>query len=341
MWDHIAIVGATGAVGQEFCKILQQRDFPYARITFLASSRSAGKKLSFQGQEHIIQELTEKSFAGVDLALFSAGGGISKKFAPIAARAGCVVVDNSSAFRMDAEVPLVVPEVNSDDLASHKGIIANPNCSTIIMIVPVAALYRENRIERVVCSTYQAASGAGYQAMLELEDQTRDLLAGKEITPKVFPRQIAFNLFSHNTPIDAQGYNTEEMKMVNETRKMLHDDDIRITATCIRIPVLRAHSESINLTFEKPITEQEVREILSGAPGVHVVDDRETNTFPMPIDATDGDDILVGRIRRDISQPDGRGVDLFIAGDQLRKGAALNAIQIAESLAKMPGGSSS
>jgi aspartate-semialdehyde dehydrogenase len=336
MWDHIAVVGATGAVGQEFCRILEQRKFPHSRITFLASARSAGKKLTFLGREHTIHELTESSFGGVNLGLFSAGAGISKRFAPIAAKAGCVVVDNSSAFRMDPQIPLVVPEVNPDDLAEHNGIIANPNCSTIIMIVPVGALHRENRVRRMVVSTYQAASGAGYQAMVELEQQTRDLLEGRQVTPKILPHRLAFNLFSHNSAVGPNGYNQEEMKMVLETRKMLHDDAIQITATCVRVPVLRAHSESINLTFEKPITEGEVREILSAAPGVQVIDDRGKNYFPMPMDASDADDVLVGRIRQDISQPDGRGIDLFVAGDQLRKGAALNAIQIAEALTAAP-----
>jgi aspartate-semialdehyde dehydrogenase len=332
MAKHLAVVGVTGAVGQEFLRVLEQRSFPFDKITFLASHRSAGKTISFNGTDYTVQELTEKSFGDIDLALFSAGGGISKKFGPIAAEAGAVVVDNSSAFRMDPDTPLVVPEVNPEDAAQHKGIIANPNCSTIIMVVPVFPLHKANPIERIVCSTYQSASGAGYQAMVELEEQTRDVLAGKDVTPKVLPHRIAFNLFSHNSKIGETGYNEEEMKMVNETRKMFHTDDIQVTATCVRVPVMRAHSESINLTFSKPITEGEVREILSGAPGVQIVDDREKSYFPMPLDASDGDDVLVGRIRQDISQPDGRGIDLFISGDQLRKGAALNAVQIAELL---------
>jgi aspartate-semialdehyde dehydrogenase len=332
MFKHIAIVGATGAVGQEFCRILEQRAFPYEKITFLASSRSAGKPLEFKGQTHTVRELKEDSFVGVDLALFSAGGSITKKFAPIAAKAGCVVVDNSSAFRMDPNTPLVVPEVNPQDLEKHQNIIANPNCSTIIMIVPVASLYRENRIKRIVASTYQAASGAGYQAMVELEEQARDVLAGNPFEAKILPHQIAFNLFSHNSAVGENGYNEEEMKMAKETRKMLHDNDIQITATCVRVPVMRAHSESINLTFEKPMSEDRVREILASAPGVKIVDDRKGSYFPMPIDASDQDDVLVGRIRQDISQPDGRGIELFVSGDQLRKGAALNAVQIAEAL---------
>jgi aspartate-semialdehyde dehydrogenase len=332
MAGHLAVVGATGAVGQEFLRVIEQRNFPYERITFLASSRSAGKTVTFKGEPHTVVELTEDSFEGVDLALFSAGGSISRRFAPIAARAGTVVVDNSSAFRMDPETPLVVPEVNPEDVRQHKGIIANPNCSTIIMVVPVWPLHRLCPIERVVVSTYQAASGAGYQAMLELEQQTRDALSGKTVTPKVLPHRMAFNLFSHNSRIGDNGYNEEEMKMVNETRKMFHTDAIQITATCIRVPVMRAHSEAINITFSKKVTEDQVREALAGAPGIRVVDDRQKNYFPMPIESSDGDDVLVGRIRRDISQPDGRGVDLFVSGDQLRKGAALNAVQIAELL---------
>ena len=332
MSGHVAVVGATGAVGQEFMRILEERSFPFEKITFLASSRSAGKPITFKGKTYTVQELKEDSFKGVDLALFSAGGSISKKFGPIAAQAGTVVVDNSSAFRMDPSVPLVVPEVNPQDVKWHKGIIANPNCSTIIMVVPVWPLHQANPIERLVISTYQAASGAGYQAMVELQEQARDFLDGKEITPKVLPHQIAFNLFSHNSKVGENGYNEEEMKMVKETRKMFHHDAIQITATCVRVPVLRAHSESINIRFSKPITEDEVREILQQAPGVKVVDDRVKNYFPMPLETSDQDDVWVGRIRQDISQPDGRGIEMFVSGDQLRKGAASNAVQIAELL---------
>jgi len=332
MGCHVAVVGATGAVGQEFIRVLEQRRFPCTDITFLASARSAGKPITFGGKQYAIKELGEGSFAGVDLALFSAGASVSRQFAPLAVKAGAVVVDNSSAFRMDPNTPLVVPEVNPEDVRWHKGIIANPNCSTIIMVVPVYPLHRVNSVRRLVASTYQAASGAGYQAMLELERQAREVLDGLPVTRKVFPHQIAFNLFSHNSRIAENGYNEEENKMVNETRKMFHDDRIAITATCVRVPVLRAHSESLNLTFERPMSEAEVREILSRAPGVRIVDDRERNYHPMPLDATGGDDVLVGRIRQDISQPDGRGIDMFISGDQLRKGAALNAVQIAELL---------
>lgn len=330
MSGHVAVVGATGAVGQEFIRVLEQRRFPSKQMTFLASARSAGKPIQYAGQTYPVQELKEDSFKGVDLALFSAGASISRKFAPLAAKAGAVVVDNSSAFRMDPEVPLVVPEVNPEDAFKHKGIIANPNCSTIIAVVAVWPLYKLCRIERMVVSTYQAASGAGYQAMLELEEQAREVLAGRKAAPKVFPHQIAFNLFSHNSKIGENGYNEEEMKMVKETRKMFHDDAIQITATCVRVPILRAHSEAINLTFSRPVTEQQVRDALAKAAGVKIVDDRAKNYFPMPLESSDKDDVLVGRIRQDISQPNNRGIDMFVSGDQLRKGAALNAVQIAE-----------
>ena len=332
MRPRVAIAGVTGAVGQEFLRILEQRDFPASSYTMLASARSKGKKITFRGETYEVKELTADSFADIDVALFSAGGSRSTEFAPAAVKAGAVVVDNSSAFRMDPSVPLVVPEVNPDDLKKHNGIIANPNCSTIIMVVPVFPLHRANRIERIVVSTYQAASGAGQQAMLELQSQSADVLAGRPAVPKALPHQCAFNVFAHNSDVDETGYNTEERKMVDETRKMFHDSAIRITATCVRVPVLRAHSEAINLTFSKPITEGEVREILAAAPGVRIVDDREKSHFPMPIEAADGDDVLVGRIRQDLSQPDGRGIELFVSGDQLRKGAALNAVQIAEQL---------
>lgn len=277
--------------------------------------------------------LTADAFVGVDYAIFSAGGDRSRDFAPAAVESGAVVVDNSSAFRMTDGVPLVVPEINPRDAFRHRGIIANPNCSTIVMALPVWALHQVNPVRRLVVSTYQAASGAGAGAMKELLTQSADVLAGKAFEPQAFPHPCAFNLFSHNTPIGPDGYNTEERKMIDETRKIFHDPSIAITATCIRVPVLRAHSESINLTFERPITPQEVRSILAGAPGVAIVDDIDGGRFPMPIDATGRDDVLVGRIRQDVSQPDGRGIEMFVSGDQLRKGAALNAIQIVELLA--------
>jgi aspartate-semialdehyde dehydrogenase len=335
MFRRVAIVGATGAVGQDFIAILQQRRFPMEDVVLLASARSKGKKIQFAGTDHTVQELTEASFKDVDLALFSAGSSISKKFAPIAAAAGAVVVDNSSAFRMDPNVPLVVPEINPDDIARHKGIIANPNCSTIIMVVPIWPIHRVNRIQRVVVSTYQAVSGAGYQAMLELQEQTRAVLAGGKAEPKVLPHPTAFNLFSHNSKVGPDGYNEEETKMINETRKIFHDPDIQVCPTCVRVPVLRAHSESMNLLLTKAITEQEAGDLISAAPGVKLVDDRAANYFPMPLDASGQDDILVGRIRADPTIPDHRGLCMFVCGDQLRKGAALNAVQIAEKILEM------
>lgn len=336
----IAIVGATGAVGQEFMSVLEQRNFPFSKLTLLASARSAGNKQTFKGKEYTIEELKEDSFKGIDIALFSAGGSISKKFGPIARDAGCIVVDNSSAFRMTDGVPLVVPEVNPEAMAdiklgSGKGaIIANPNCSTIIALVAVTPLHRAAGVKRMVVSTYQAASGAGYAAMCELQDQTRDVLDGKPAQPKLFPQQYAFNLFSHNSGMLDNGYNEEEMKLTKETHKIWNDSKPRIAATCVRVPVMRAHAESITLEFEKPLTEDQARDILSKAAGVSIIDDRKANRFPTPIDASGKDNVFVGRIRKDISMPDGTGLSIFICGDQLRKGAALNAVQIAEMLLK-------
>ncbi len=332
MGCNLAIAGVTGAVGQEFLKIIEQRDFSFDSLRVLASSRSAGKKIEFKGKEYIVEELTEKSFDRVNIALFSAGASRSKTFAPAAVKAGAVVVDNSSAFRMNPEVPLVIPEINPQKIKDHKGIIANPNCSTIIGIVPVWPLHKANPVKRMIVSTYQAASGAGQAAMLELEQQVREILAGKKPTTKVLPYQLAFNVFSHNSALDADGYNLEEVKMVKETRKIFDCPDIAVTATCIRVAVFRAHCESINLEFTDPITPDEVRKLLADAPGVSVLDDRENNRFPMPIDATGQDDVFVGRIRQDMSIPENRGINIWVAGDQLRKGAALNAVQIAEKL---------
>jgi aspartate-semialdehyde dehydrogenase len=332
MGCNVAIAGVTGAVGQEFLRIIEERDFTFDSLRVLASSRSAGKKIEFKGKEYIVEEMTEKSFDRINIALFSAGASRSKFFAPAAVKAGAVVVDNSSAFRMDPNVPLVIPEINPQKIKEHKGIIANPNCSTIIGIVPVWPLHKANPVKRMVVSTYQAASGAGTSAMLELEQQSREILAGKKPTIKVFPYQLAFNLFSHNSELDSSGYNLEEVKMVNETRKIFDCPDIAVTATCIRVAVFRAHSESINLEFTDPITPDEVRDLLKDAPGVSILDDREHNRFPMPIDATGKDDVFVGRIRQDFSIPENRGINIWVAGDQLRKGAALNAIQIAEKL---------
>jgi aspartate-semialdehyde dehydrogenase len=327
----VAIVGATGAVGAEFLRCLRERRFPISDIRLLASARSKGKKITFNAKKIAVQVLAENSFQGVDIAFFSAGGSISKKFAPIAARAGAVVVDNSSAFRMDPGVPLVIPEINPEALAGHKGIIANPNCSTIIAITPLWPIHKQNRIRRLIASTYQAASGAGAAAMRELEDSTRAHLAGKKYKPTVLPHPYAFNLFSHNATVDAAtGYNEEEIKMDRETRKIFNDQDMHISATCVRVPVLRAHSEALNFECERPITPEDVRALLKNAPGIKIVDDAQKNYFPMPIDASGQDDVLVGRIRQDLSDPSGKSIALFVSGDQLLKGAALNAVQIAE-----------
>ncbi|HEY4211048.1 MAG TPA: aspartate-semialdehyde dehydrogenase [Steroidobacteraceae bacterium] len=329
----VAVVGATGAVGVEFMQVLEQRKFPLSQLRLFASARSVGKTLPFRGNPVPVQELTDDSFGGVDIALFSAGGAQSKRYAPSAVKAGTVVVDNSSAFRMDPKVPLVVPEINPEAAKQHQGIIANPNCSTIISITPLWPIHKRNRIKRIIVSTYQAASGAGAAAMEELRESTRAYLDGKPYQNTVLPHPYAFNLFSHNSKIDpANGYNEEEMKVVKETHKIFGDPDIRIAATAVRVPVLRAHCIAINFECEKPIAPEEVREILATAPGVKVVDDPEKNYFPMPKDASGADPILVGRIRRDISDPSGRSIAMFVAGDQLLKGAALNAVQIAELL---------
>ncbi len=329
----VAVVGATGAVGVELIQCLEQRKFPLSELRLFASARSAGKTLPFRGKAVSVQELTQDSFGGIHIALFSAGGSQSKRFGPIAARAGAVVVDNSSAFRMDPKVPLIVPEINPEAVKQHQGIIANPNCSTIISITPLWPIHRRNRIKRMIIATYQAASGAGAAAMEELRESTRASLEGRPYQNTVLPHPYAFNLFSHNSKIDpANGYNEEEMKVVKETHKIFGDPEIRIAATCVRVPVLRAHSIAINFECERPISPAEVREILSQAPGVKIVDDPEKNYFPMPKDASGQDPILVGRIRQDISDPSGRSIAMFVAGDQLLKGAALNAVQIAELL---------
>jgi aspartate-semialdehyde dehydrogenase len=329
---NVVIAGATGAVGQEFLTVLAERKFPMKSLRLLASARSAGKQVEFQGNTHTVEELTKESFKGVQIAFFSAGGSISKEFAPAAVAAGAVVVDNTSAFRMKDGIPLVVPEVNPEQIHKHVGIIANPNCSTIIMNVPVWPLHKINRVKRVIVSTYQAVSGAGAWGLYELDAQLKAYSGGQPIVKEKFPHQIANNLFSHNTKIAENGYNEEENKMVNETRKIFADPRIMVTATCIRVPIPRAHSESINLEFERPITPQQVREILSKAPGVRIVDDVANNHFPMPLEASGQDLVLVGRIRQDISREDGRGIELFVSGDQIRKGAATNAVQIAERL---------
>ena len=328
----VAVVGATGAVGREMLACLERRNFPVGEVRALASSRSAGKTVVFKGKDLPIGETAGSSFAGVDIALMAVEADQSREFSPAAVKAGAVVIDNSSAYRMDPDCPLIIPEVNPGAIARRpKGIVANPNCSTIIMNVPVWPLHRVNPARRILVSTYQAASGAGRPAMDELEATTRDWAAGRPIVPKVFPYQLAMNVFSHNTPIAENGYNTEEMKMANETRKIFSAPDLAVAATCIRVPVMRAHCESIAIEFTRPMSPDEAKAILAGAPGVRILDDPAANRSPQPLDASGLDDVLVGRIREDISLP-GHGLMLWVAGDQLLKGAALNAVQIAELL---------
>ena len=330
---NVAIVGATGAVGREFIGCIESRGIDIKSLKLLASARSAGKTYPFRDQILTVEELKDDSFHGVDIALFSAGSGISKQFAPIAVKAGAVVVDNSSAFRADPAVPLVVPEINARRIKDHKGIIANPNCSAITTLVPLWPVHQVNRVKRLIVSTYQAASGGGAAMMEELEQSTRAYLDGKDYAPKAVKYPYAFNLFSHNTAIDvATGYNDEETKVIRESKKIFEDNDMAINATCIRVPVLRAHSVSMTFECERPIAPEEVRGLLAKAPGVKLVDDWANNYFPMPKDASGQGDVLAGRIRRDLSDSTGKSISMFVAADQLLKGAALNAVQIAELL---------
>ena len=327
---NVAILGATGAVGTELLELLDRRNFPLADLKLLASERSSGRTLRFKGEDLPVEAVGDRSFDNIDIVLASAGGSTSKTWAPIAVAAGAVVIDNSSAFRLDPQVPLVVPEVNPQAAAAHRGIIANPNCTTILMTVAVWPLHQVRGVQRIVAATYQSASGAGARAMEEVKNQTQAILQGESPVTEIFPYPLAFNLFPHNSPLNDLGYCEEEMKMVNETRKIFGTQQLRITATCVRVPVLRAHSEAINLEFEMPLSVDEAREILSQAPGVKLVEDWKANHFPMPIEATGQDEVLVGRIRQDISHP--CGLELWLCGDQIRKGAALNAVQIAELL---------
>jgi aspartate-semialdehyde dehydrogenase len=328
----VAVVGATGAVGNEMILTLEQRNFPVEKLRLFASERSEGKTLEFRGQKIPVETLNEKSFAGIDIALFSAGAERSKIWAPVAAKSGCVVVDNSSQWRMDPEVPLVVPEVNPHDLKRHKGIIANPNCSTIQMVVVLKPIHDAAKIKRVVVTTFQAVSGTGKKAMDELMQQTTDLLNFREVKCNVYPHQIAFNVLPHIDKFLENGYTKEEMKMVNETKKIMGDNSIRITATTVRVPVFRGHSESVNIETEKKIMPDEVRAVLSNAPGILVLDAPEKNVYPLPIDVDGKDPVYVGRIREDESIEN--GINMWIVSDNLRKGAALNAVQIAEELIK-------
>ncbi|WP_051330331.1 aspartate-semialdehyde dehydrogenase [Niveispirillum irakense] len=331
----VAVVGATGAVGVEIRQCLEQSGLNLSDVRLLASPRSAGQKVPFAGGELTVQALGEDSFAGIDYALFSAGSGISKQFAPLAVAAGAVVIDNSSAFRMDADIPLVVPEVNPQAIPDQPGIIANPNCVAIIATVPLAALNARHRIRRLNIATYQAASGAGAAAMEELRASTAAYLAGEAYAPRVLKHPYAFNLFSHDAAINPDtGYNGEEEKVVEETRKILSRPDLHISITCVRVPVLRAHSMAVTVEFDEVVTPETVKALLADAPGVRLVDDWGANHFPMPNEASGQGDVLVGRIRRDAGDPSGRSIALFLAGDQLLKGAALNAVQILQRLAR-------
>jgi len=329
---HVAVAGATGAVGNEMIRILEERRFPVGKLTLLASERSAGKELVFRGELLPVEVLSESSFQGVQIGLFSPGGSVSEKFAPVAARAGCVVIDNTSVFRMVPEIPLVVPEVNTEAIALYKnrGIIANPNCSTIQMVVALKPIHDAARIKRIVVSTYQAVSGTGKKAIEELSLQTRALIDGQEPVIKVYPHQIAFNCLPQIDVFLDNGYTKEEMKMVNETKKIMNDPTIAVTATTVRVPVFYAHSESINIETEKKITADKVRKLLASAPGIRVVDNPREKLYPLAIDAAGRDDTLVGRIREDESIPN--GINMWVVSDNIRKGAALNAVQIAEIL---------
>lgn len=329
---NVAVAGATGAVGNEMVKVLEERNFPVKNLTLLASSRSVGKTMNFHGKDVKVEELKEDSFKGIDIGLFSPGGSVSLKFAPIAAASGCVVIDNTSAFRMAPDIPLVVPEVNEHAIAEHKkrGIISNPNCSTIQMVVALKPLHDVAKIKRVVVSTYQAVSGTGQKAIRELENQVLAIYNMKPIEKKVYPHQIAFNILPHIDSFLESGYTKEEMKMVNETKKILEDDNIAVTATTVRVPVFYGHSESVNVEFESEMTPDMAREILARAPGIKLVDDPSKNLYPLALEAAGKDDTYVGRIRLDDTVK--YGLNMWVVADNIRKGAALNAVQIAESL---------
>jgi len=329
---HVAIVGATGAVGIEMIKTLEKRNFPVGKLTLLASARSAGRKLKFKGRDVTVTELTKDSFKGVDIALFSAGGSISKEFAPIAAKAGCVVVDNSSAFRMDPDVPLVIPEINPEDIRKHKGIIANPNCTTAITLMALYPLHRAFGVKRIFASSYQAVSGTGAKAIEELERQVSQIVKGEQVTKEVYPHQIAFNVVPHVDSFLDTGYTKEEMKMENEGRKIMHHPAFKASVTCVRVPVYRSHSVAVSAEFEKPVTVEAAREVLKKAPGLDVVDEPEKKEYPMPLYTSEKYNCAVGRLRKDCALEN--GLCFWVSGDQLLKGAALNAVQIAEELLK-------
>jgi aspartate-semialdehyde dehydrogenase len=329
----VAVVGATGAVGAEMIACLERRGFPLSRLRLFASERSAGTVLRYRDQSLPVEPCASDAFAGTRIALFSAGSAVARRFAPDAVRAGAVVIDNSSAYRMDRDVPLIVPEVNRAAIADHHGIIANPNCVAIIAVLALWPLHQSFGLRRIVASTYQAASGAGAAAMEELRESTRAALAGLPYEPRVLRHRYAFNLYSHDTAVDPEtGSNEEEVKVVRELRRIMGLAQLPIGVTCIRVPVLRAHAISLTIGFERPVTAAAAREVLGVAPGVRVVDDRRSNHFPMPVEASGQGDVLVGRLRTDTSDPSGHSLALFVAGDQLLKGAALNAVQIAEQL---------
>ncbi len=326
----VAILGATGAVGSELITLLEERNFPVSELKLLASARSHGKEISFGGNTLAVETVSVEAFANVDLVLASAGGSTSQKWAQTIVNSGAVMIDNSSAFRMDETVPLIVPEINPQAARNHQGIIANPNCTTILMGLAVFPLHQRQPIQRLIVATYQSASGAGAKAMAELKTQAQAILNGETPTAETFPYPLAFNVFPHNSPLNEQGYCLEEMKMVKETRKIFDCPELRISATCVRVPVLRAHSEAVNLEFAKPFSVEQAREILATSPGVKLREDWEKNYFPMPNEVAGKDEVFVGRIRQDISHPN--GLELWLSGDQIRKGAALNAVQIAELL---------
>jgi aspartate-semialdehyde dehydrogenase len=329
---HVAVVGATGAVGIEMLKTLEKRNFPVGKLTLLASARSVGKKLRFRGEDIAVKELKKDSFAGIDIALFSAGGGISKEFAPLAAQAGCVVVDNSSAFRMDDQVPLVIPEINGADVKWHKGIIANPNCTTAITLMALYPLHQAFGCKRIFASSYQAVSGTGAKAIAELERQVDQTVKGLPVTREVYPHQIAFNVLPHVDSFLPSGYTKEEMKMENEGRKIMHHPSFRASVTCVRVPVYRAHSVAVSAEFEKPVTVAAALAVLKKAPGLDVVDNPAKCEYPLPLYQTERYNCAVGRLRMDCALDN--GLCFWVSGDQLLKGAALNAVQIAEELLK-------
>jgi len=329
---HVAVVGATGAVGVEMIKTLEKRNFPVGKLTLLASARSVGRKLKFHGTEYTVVELTQDSFKGIDIALFSAGGSISKEFAPLAAKAGCVVVDNSSAFRMDPEVPLVIPEINASDVKSHKGIIANPNCTTAVTLMALYPLHQAFTCKRIFASSYQAVSGTGAKAIAELERQVDQIVKGQPVTKEVYPHQIAFNVLPQVDAFLPTGYTKEEMKMENEGRKIMHHPAFKASVTCVRVPVYRSHSVAVSAEFDKPVTVEAARAVFKKAPGLDLVDDPENKQYPMPLFTSEKYNCEVGRIRKDRALDN--GLCFWVSGDQLLKGAALNAVQIAEELLK-------